>query len=339
MPYLTVIVPVYNGEATLRRCVESVFAQSFTDWELIVVDDGSSDGSNRLARELAAREPRMKLLTQRNRGVSAARNLALERASGEYVAFLDADDWISPDCYEKLTSALRESGAEAAACGHYLVWEDGRREFGSAPLESGVHGAEELMQRLVLPLFNDRLSKNAFNGFSVRYLYPLHIIREYGIRFSGAYLEDELFLIEFFSRVSSLCVVNEGLYFYLQNPASATRRYMANCVSTFLASLARKRELVSALGLTPEEGWEHNCAWAGLLIAVGNEFAPGNAGGLFRHRAALKTLCAVPAFSAALRSYKPANMNRNKSIVALLLRGRLLYSLCLLYAVKNRGRS
>ena len=339
MPYLTVIVPVYNGEATLRRCVESVIAQSFTDWELIVVDDGSSDGSNRLAKELAAGEPRMKLLTQRNRGVSAARNLALERAAGDYVAFLDADDWLSPDCYQKLTDALRESGADAAACGHCLVWENGRSEFGSAPLESGVHGAEELMQRLVLPLLNDRLSKNAFNGFSVRYLYPLRVIREHRIRFSGAYLEDELFLIEFFSRVSSLCVVNEGLYYYLQNPASATRRYMAKCVPTFLASLARKRELVSALGLAPGENWEHNCAWAGLLIAVGNEFAPGNEGGLRKHHAALKELCAVPAFAAALKSYKPGNMNRNKSMVALLLRGKLLYFLCLLYAVKNRGRS
>lgn len=338
MPCISVIVPVFNGEATLKRCVDSVLAQSFEDWELILVDDGSTDGTNRLARELAAGDPRIRLLTQRNRGVSAARNLALERAEGEYAAFLDADDWLAPDCYGRLIAALRESGADCAACGHYLVWPDGREEFGSAPLPDGVHGREALTERLILPLLNDRLSKNMFNGFSVRYLYPLRVIREFNIRFSGAYLEDELFLIEFFSRVSSLCVVNEGFYYYLQNPASATRRYMAKCVPTFLDSLARKRELVSTFGLEPGENWERNCAWAGLLIAVGNEFAPGSGGGLAKHRRALKELCAVPAFADALKNYRPENMNRNKSLVALLLRGRLLVTLCLLYAVKNRGR-
>lgn len=337
MPYLSVIVPAYNSEATLERCVRSVLDQSFVDLELLLVDDGSTDSTPALLRQFAEEDGRVRIFTQANSGVSAARNLGLSHAQGTYVAFLDADDWLDLSTYEKLTAAMRESGASCAACGYYLVWPDGKRDFGAAPMDSGVYGGEEVLRRLVLPLLNDRLSSRAFNGFSVRYLYSLAAIRRRALRFSGAYLEDELFLIEFFSESTTLCVVNEGLYFYYQNPDSATRRYMAGCVETFLASLERKKELVERFRLEPGKDWIYNCAWAGLLIAVGNEFAPGSPSStLGEHKRSLKRLCAVPEFRDALERYVPRDMNRRKTVVAFLLRLRLFALLVLLYRLKNR---
>jgi glycosyltransferase EpsJ len=339
MPYLSVIVPAYNSEATLERCIRSVLDQSFVDLELLAVDDGSTDSTPALLRQLAEEDGRVRVFTQPNGGVSAARNLGLSHAQGTYVAFLDADDWLDLHAYEKLTAAMRESGASCAACGHWLVWPDGRRDFGSAPMDSGVYSGEEVLHRLVLPLLNDRLGSQAFNGFSVRYLYSLAAIRRRALRFTGAYLEDELFLIEFFSESTTLCVVNEGLYYYFQNPESATRRYMSGCVETFLGSLRKKRELVERFRLEPGPDWERNCAWAGLLIAVGNEFAPGSPSVKLReHKQAIKELCRVPEFRDALENYVPRDMNRRKTLVAALLRLRLLTPLCLLYLLKNRGR-
>ena len=337
MPFLSVIVPAYNSEATLERCVRSVLDQTFVDLELIIVDDGSTDSTPALLRQFSEEDGRVQVFTQANSGVSAARNLGLSHAQGSYVAFLDADDWLDLQTYEKLTSAMRSSGASCAACGYYLVWPDGKQDFGAAPMDSGVYGGEEVQSKLVLPLLNDRLSSRAFNGFSVRYIYSLAAIKRRALRFSGAYLEDELFLIEFFSESTTLCVVNEGLYYYYQNPDSATRRYMANCVETFLASLEKKKELVERFRLDPGADWVRNCAWAGLLIAVGNEFAPGTpAAGMGDHKRRLTELCAVPEFRDALDHYVPREMNRRKTVVAFLLRLRLLTLLVLLYKLKNR---
>lgn len=343
MPFLSVIVPAYNSAATIVTAVNSVLNQSFVDLELLVVDDGSTDETPALLHHLAEEDGRIRLFRQENAGVSAARNAALDRAEGQYVAFLDADDWLEPDAYAKLVDALRRTGADSAACGHELDWPDGRREFGSAPLDSGFYPAETVFSHLVLPLLNDRLSSRAFNGFSVRYLYRLADLRARGIRFSGAYLEDELFLIEFFAVPTTLVVVNEGLYHYLQNPESATRRYMAACVPTFLASLRQKQALVSRFGIDAGSDWTRNCAWAGLLIAVGNLFAPGSPElegkqRFFRLRRALRALAREPVFADALQHYRPREMNRRKTVVAQLLRLRLYGPLSLLYLLKNRNR-
>ena len=161
MPYLSVIVPAYNSEATLERCVRSVLDQSFVDLELIIVDDGSSDSTPALLRQFSEEDGRVRVFTQVNSGVSAARNLGLNHAQGTYVAFLDADDWVDPRTYEKLTSAMKESGASCAACGYYLAWPDGKLDFGAAPMDTGVYGGEEVLRRLAdwQPLVRKALRK------------------------------------------------------------------------------------------------------------------------------------------------------------------------------------
>ena len=339
MPYLSVIVPAYNSEATLERCVRSVLDQTFVDLELIIVDDGSTDSTPALLRQLSEEDGRVQVFTQPNGGVSAARNLGLSHARGTYAAFLDSDDWIDPRTYEKLTAAIRESGASCAACGYWLVWPDGKQDFGAAPMDSGVYSGEEVQQRLVLPLLNDRLSSRRFSAFSVRYLYSLAAIRRRALRFSGAFLEDELFLIEFFSESTTLCVVNEGLYYYYQNPDSATRRYREGCVETFLASLEKKKELAERFRLDPGPDWTRNCAWAGLLIAVENAFAPGNPfQTLGDQKQCLQDICSVPVFRDALEHYKPRELTPWRTVVAFLLRLRLYTAIALLHRLIRRRR-
>jgi glycosyltransferase EpsJ len=251
---------------------------------------------------------------------------------------VDADDWLDPKAYEKMLGAMEKSGADSAACGHWLVWPGGEMDFGSAPMDTGFYSAEETKRRIVLPLLNDRLSATAVNGFSVRYLYSRASLEERGLSFTGAYLEDELFLIEYFSWPTTLAVVNEGLYYYYQNPESATRRYMAGCVDTFMRSLELKKRLVSRFGLEPGPDWISNTLWSGLLIAIGNEFAPGNEASLYAHIKNLRALCEGAEFGEAVKRYAPRGMGRNKAAVAFLARRRLYAALALLYKVKNRGR-
>ena len=114
---ISVIVPVYNIKEYLERCVDSILAQTFRDFEVILVNDGSADVSLPICQMYAGVDPRIQVMDQENSGVSATRNAAIDRARGEFLQFVDADDRVEPSLLEKLYRCLEETGAEVSACG------------------------------------------------------------------------------------------------------------------------------------------------------------------------------------------------------------------------------
>ena len=108
----SVVIPVYNAQSTLGRCVDSWLAQTRTDLEVILVDDGSTDQSGRLCEEYAQRDKRIRVIHQANAGVSAARNAGIETAEGEFLLFTDSDDYVDADCLEKMSRFQQEDGAD-----------------------------------------------------------------------------------------------------------------------------------------------------------------------------------------------------------------------------------
>lgn len=339
MPQISVIVPAYNCESFLEKAIDSVLRQKDADLEVIIVDDGSTDNTPTVCRKLCEKDGRIRVVTQENAGVSEARNRGISEACGKYIAFVDADDWLEDDSYGKMLRAIEETGAECAMCGHYRTWPDGTREVDPAPFENGFNAHDSVMNKLVLPLLCDRLSADIVLGTIWRYLFLRQRIVDMDIKFSGAYLEDEIFLIEYFAMPTTLACVNEPLYNYLQNPASVTHRYFTNYADTFRASIASKRRLVEKFRIAAPEYWVHNTAWAGLLIAVSNEFAPGNNSSIFKKARKLREIAAGEDYAEAIAKYSPEGMNRNKTIVAKLMRAKLYFPLALLYTYKNRNRN
>ena len=338
MPTISVIVPVYRAEAFLKTCTDSILGQTWADLELLLVDDGSPDRSGALCDEIAAADSRVRVFHQENSGVSAARNLALGKAAGDYAYFVDSDDWIAPNTLETLLSALRSSGADTAGCGVRYV-DQNKVEGAAEPpiLPAGVYGHEEIMAGIVDRLLGDRLSRDAVNGYVVRFLFRRSLLE--GMAFQGAYLEDELFLMEYFCRSQKLVTVDAPFYYYYWNPASATHRYMPGYLDTFLAFLNAKAALAERCGLLSRiPQWRENTCWAGLLIAVSNEFAPGNGQTAAQQRRRLKELVRMPEFARAMSALVPAGMGRNKQVVADLLRGRHYFLLTALYRMKNRNK-
>ena len=124
-PLITVIIPVYNVKKYLERCVGSVLRQTYTYLEILLIDDGSTDGSGELCDRLAQEDTRVRVVHKENGGSSSARNRGLELFSGEYVGFVDSDDYIEPDMYEKLLRGIRESGAGIAQIGRNEIDEEG----------------------------------------------------------------------------------------------------------------------------------------------------------------------------------------------------------------------
>ncbi len=122
---ISVIVPVYNCEKYLRKCLDSISVQTYADWECIIVDDGSKDGSPAICDEYAANDSRFKVIHKENGGLSSARNAALEIAKGDYVAFCDSDDYYMSEFLETMVNLAIKSGKDVCMCGYFFVDEDG----------------------------------------------------------------------------------------------------------------------------------------------------------------------------------------------------------------------
>lgn len=125
MPELSIIVPVYKVEKYLPKCIDSILAQTFRDFELILIDDGSPDNCGAICDDYAARDSRIKVIHQENAGVSAARNAGLDIATGTYLGFVDSDDWIEPEMYETMIATAKEKNVDVVVCGFCIFKDDG----------------------------------------------------------------------------------------------------------------------------------------------------------------------------------------------------------------------
>ncbi len=149
---ISVIVPVYNTKEYLERCVNSLLAQTYGDMEIILVDDGSTDGSGRLCDEFAAKDPRIRVAHKENGGSSSARNLGISLAKGEYIGFVDSDDYVDADMYERLYDALQEYHVNAAQIGRDEIAQDGSilPDICIPPEDTRCIPPEEFMEELLM---------------------------------------------------------------------------------------------------------------------------------------------------------------------------------------------
>lgn len=125
LPLISIIVPVYKVEPYLDKCVRSIVGQTYSNLEIILVDDGSPDNCPAMCDAWAEKDSRIKVIHKANGGLSDARNAGMEAASGELIGFVDSDDWIEPEMYERLYAAMQRDGSDIAACAVRMVWEDG----------------------------------------------------------------------------------------------------------------------------------------------------------------------------------------------------------------------
>lgn len=119
MKRLSIIIPVYNSEKYLKNCLDSIVAQTYSQWECLLIDDGSTDCSSKICKNYAEQNPRFKYLRKKNGGVADAGNYGLERVQGEYVSFVDNDDLLHPMMYQYLIDALENTNSEVSCCNYF----------------------------------------------------------------------------------------------------------------------------------------------------------------------------------------------------------------------------
>ncbi len=203
---ISIIVPVYKVEPYLDECVKSIADQTYTDIEVILIDDGSPDKCPSICDAWTQKDARIKVIHKKNGGLSDARNAGLRIAKGEYIAFIDSDDYIAPTMLEELLSKLIETDSEISACGVEMLWEDGKSECLTSNF-CGVLNNYEAM---------DALLSESYLKQPVWYkLYKRSVVE--GIYFeAGKCHEDVFFSYLPISRAKRVCVFDTPLYYYRQ---------------------------------------------------------------------------------------------------------------------------
>ena len=216
-PLISIIVPFYNTGKYLKRCLDSIISQSYQNLEIILVNDGSEDDSAAIAENYAQADSRIRVYTQKNAGVSAARNAGLRKAAGEYVMFVDADDWIAAGSIERMMAVMQESEADLTTCNIRRVSDPSE----AVPYEGGytLCDRDEYMRVFF------RIGSNEPIHYPVAKLYKRAMLPD-GLYPEGIRIgEDVLGTYRAVADAERIARMNEVGYYYYYNPASVTEGF------------------------------------------------------------------------------------------------------------------
>ncbi len=232
---ISVIVPVYKVEEYLEDCIDSLLRQTYRSLEILLIDDGSPDRCGEICDRYAAADSRIRVFHTENKGLSAARNYGIERAGGEYLGFVDGDDSIEPDMFERLLGAIEEAGADIAVCGRFMEYPE-KTETISPP--EGVFNREEAVKALALlkirnPTWDKLWRRECFDE----------------IRFpDGRVYEDIATTYRIFLRTQKVVCIPDALYHYRIRESGISKSDSLDCLSDYFTSTVEEFE---ALTLTP----------------------------------------------------------------------------------------
>jgi len=198
---ISVIIPVYNVENYLRQCLDSIINQTLKEIEIICINDGSTDSSKQILEEYALKDERIKIINQKNKGVSAARNTGIDAATGEYIGFVDSDDWVKLDAYEKLYNKITREDVDIVFSRYNYVFEDGRIEHNPNYFkeldEIKINSIDENLELLkISPSIWTKIFKKSF-------------ILDNKIRFpEGVLAEDLFFIVQYLLKANGIVYLN-----------------------------------------------------------------------------------------------------------------------------------
>ncbi|MDE6951519.1 MAG: glycosyltransferase, partial [Lachnospiraceae bacterium] len=201
-PQVSIIVPVHNAQATLRRCVNSIIHQEYAELELLLIDDGSTDGSGAICDEFAAQDERIVVIHKENGGVSEARNLGLSKARGTYLQFADSDDWISPDATKQFVKAAQETDCD-------LVIADFYRVIGERLSPKGNIDETEAFSREKYAAYMMENPADFYYGVLWNKLFRREIVEKYKRRIDPyvSWCEDFMFNLEYIRHAKVFCAL------------------------------------------------------------------------------------------------------------------------------------
>ena len=229
MSQVSIIIPVFNSEKSLPRCLNSIKAQTYDDFEVIMVNDGSTDNSAQICAEYCKEDSRFKLFNQENSGPSVARNKGIEEAASKYLSFVDSDDWIEPDFIEQFYNAAEETDADLTICSYVVESNNGSEKRKSSYSKPGLYEGQACRE-IALNSICGRTK--GICAFSVVRFIKREIFKTTGYMFNMKVhrSEDYLLWTQIAFKVNRVCMITDKhLYHYVMNEESITHSYIKDC--------------------------------------------------------------------------------------------------------------
>lgn len=219
---VSIVVPIYNAEKFLTQTIESVLNQTYSNYELILVNDGSKDNSLDICNKYAEIDSRIRVISQHNQGAGVARNTGISTSKGKYVMFLDADDTYEPNIVSELVSKIEETASDLAICGYYVTNETEKKTI-KTDCSKKMSGQE------IYDCVETLCKKGVFNSMCNK-IFLRSIIEENTIRIDSTLIvgEDFRFVLDYFDKSESISFVDKPLYNYKMQNSYTTRRYREN---------------------------------------------------------------------------------------------------------------
>lgn len=232
---VSVIVPIYNVEKYLRRSIESIRQQSLNNIQIILVNDGSTDGSLKICKEYQEKDSRIEIIDKPNGGVSSARNAGIEIAKGNYIGFVDSDDWIEPEMYKNMYNLVRDTEADVCIC-DYILESRNKSTHKILEVEKNLLKKQETIRTIIADMLGDSSldsGSETVMGSVCRLLIKKELISYNDLKFDIglSFMEDLIFCVRLLLKSTLVCIDRGLHYHYMTNPNSAVTSYKENLIS------------------------------------------------------------------------------------------------------------
>jgi len=273
---ISIIVPVYNVGRYLTKCLDSILMQTVTDWECVLVDDGSTDESGHICDEYAAADSRFVVVHKKNEGVALARLTGFEHSKGEYITFIDADDYVSPEYLEKLVKPILEKDADMVSCDYLIVESNESIREPRAKL-NGEFEKEQIKDFIEKHYFYDKETK----GYGMTCFLCTKMVKrifvEDGLK-NGLGLwfgEDQISMFHMLIHCHRLSLISDRLYYYVRHDGQATRKYNHSLWESINQTLEEYRKLCESIGLNHCLGLRKR-TWMYINTTIHKKMLPAN---------------------------------------------------------------
>ena len=250
----SVVVPVYNVEKYLKRCMDSILGQTYNNLEIILVDDGSPDNCPKLCDGYAAEDSRVKVIHKNNAGLGMARNTGIENATGDYICFIDSDDFIANNLFEVCAKELSAERYDVIAFDH-SIYKKGKIISFEKRKDKILFKGDEVRTSYLRDMIYNPDNKKRFHDCAWSMLYSMKLIKESGFRYVSEreYISEDFYSnLILFSHVESVLAIPESLYYYCYNASSLTNSYNEKRFEKNIYQYEESVKLSEKLGYTDE---------------------------------------------------------------------------------------
>ena len=315
---ISVIIPVYNVEEYLSKCIESVINQTYTNLEIILINDGSTDLSGNICDEYSKKDSRIKIIHIENSGVSTARNVGINNANGDWIVFVDSDDWIESNFCENLYDvAMSNKEVDIVCSGYKRIYSD-KEEIINCSKQKITYSAYQYLLKLL----------NVQNGYGFCHMKLIRKKCLRDIRFNPNIKvgEDALFNIQLIRNIKKVMIFGEALYNYRFNENSLVRKYDENYIKKYFDAMEETQKYLKQ-EYTGDELVEKNfynyVSYHVLLIAVNYCFNPKNGRNFLEQKILLKEIYQIELFRKAIDNANYKELSKTRAITLFTIKHKL----------------